>query len=281
MQKDRKLKAALILLCSLAYTSGCLNVGSSGDANRLKQILKSGNDALLAKRYDEAIRQFDAGLALSPKESTFLINKAVALRSRGVDRYNESIRVSDEKAKAAGMDSAKRDFRDAAAAATEAVNLMKSLRLLTVLPGQGSFESNRLAAFAARSEAMRLLASKFDKSQADTALTAMREYIELEPDVAKKLKAQMDAGQMLLDMGKGEQAAGEYRKALASVPDNINAILGVGLALSQSGDRAKYREAEVYLQRFVDQAPDSHPLKSSAKDTLAFMRGQNAGPQAR
>ncbi len=49
------------------------------------------------------------------------------------------------------------------------------------------------------------------------------------------------------------------------------------LALFQSGDKAKYAQATAYLQRFVDQAPDSHPLKASAKQSLEFMSQQDGG----
>ena len=45
---------------------------------------------------------------------------------------------------------------------------------------------------------MRLYATKGDPSQADAALAAFKDYINVETDPVKKLKAQLDAAQMLL-----------------------------------------------------------------------------------
>lgn len=258
MMRHRTFLLALLSLCLLT-AAVCLNLSGRHDFDRLNRILKSGNEALLAGRYDEAIRQFDAGLALSPGNPTFLANRAVALRSRGVERYNASLQASDKTAGAAGK---------------EAARQMKSV---PAWENPGAYENNRLAAFAARAEALRLLASKFDKSWADEALEAIHEYAEVERDVAKRVKAQLGAGQMLLDVGKGEQAAAEYKKVLADNPNNLDAVLGVGLALFHTGDKARYRDAASYLRRFVDRAPEDHPLRESARDALNFMNQQGGG----
>lgn len=274
MNRLRPFLPALLALCLLAATQGCSRAGSRKDLQTLNQALKSGNESLLAGRYDEAIRQFDAGLALSPGNPTFLTNKSLALRARGVARYNASLQSGDEAAKAAGREAARRDIEDAAALAADAVDRMKSVPAWDMLGDFGTYESNKLAALAARADALRVLASRFDKARADDALAAINEYLGVEQDRARRLKARLDTGRMLLDAGKGEQAATEYREVLAEDPDNLNAILGEGLALSQSGDEAKYREAASYLQRYVDRAPEGDPLKASAKDTLDFMNQQ-------
>jgi tetratricopeptide (TPR) repeat protein len=277
MIRCRTLLPALLSLCLLMAAAGCLGPRGHRASGQLNQLLQSGNEALLAGRYDEAIRQFDAGLSLSPGNPTFLANKAVALRSRGVGRYNASLQPGDEAAKAAGKEAARQDFRDAAAFAGEATKQIKAVPAWETLWDRGAYENNRLAAFAARAEALRLLASKFDKSRADEALEAIHEYAEVERDGEKRLKARLGAGQMLLDVGKGEQAAAEYKKVLADDPNNLDAMLGVGLALFQTGDKAKYRDAASYLRRFVDRAPEDHPLRGSAKDALDFMNQQGGG----
>jgi tetratricopeptide (TPR) repeat protein len=273
MITHRTFLPALLPLCLLAAV-GCFAPRGRQNPALLKQILKSGNDALIAGRYDEAVRRFDAGLALSPGNHAFLSNKAVALRSRGAARYNASLQLGDAAAKAAGKEAAGRDFRDAAASAGEAVRQMKSTPALESLLERDAYEANRLAALAARADALRLLASRYDKGMADEALAATNEYEEVERDAAKRLKARLDAGQMLLDAGRDETAAAEYKKVLADDPDNLDAVLGMGLALFQSGDKAKYQEAASYLRRFVDGAPEGHPLRESAKDALDFMSRQ-------
>jgi len=263
--------AALVSVCLLVAASGCLRRESPELENRLNEILMSGNEALAAGRYDEAIRQFDAGLALGPGNPALLTNKSHALRSRGVVRFNASLQLGDEAEKAAVREAARRDWREAADLGIQSVRQMKSADLSEMWFDKSAYEMNRRAACSARAEALRLLASKFDKTLADEALAAIHEYAEVERDAETRAKARLAAGQMLLDTARGEQAAAEYRKVLADDPDNLDAVLGVGLALFQSGDKARYREAASHLRRFVEAAPENHPLRKSAKDTLDFM----------
>lgn len=234
MKMRRTILPVLASLCLLAAASGCVRPRERRDIDRLRQTLSSGNEALRAGRYDEAIRQFDAGLAMSPGNPVFLSNKAVALRSRGAASYNASLQSGDEAARAVGKEAAGQDFREAAAVAGEAVRRMKSVSAWESLLERDAFEENRLAALAARADALRLLASRFDKALADEALAATYEYAEAESDGAKKMKARLDAGRMLLDAGRGVQAAAEYKKILADDPNNLDAVLGAGLALFQS-----------------------------------------------
>jgi hypothetical protein len=77
-----------------------------------------------------------------------------------------------------------------------------------------------------------------------------------------------------LKSGNDALIAGRYDEVLADDPNNLDAVLGEGLALFQSGVRAKYPEAASYLRRFVDGAPENHPLRGSAKDALDFMSRQ-------
>jgi tetratricopeptide (TPR) repeat protein len=119
---------------------------------------------------------------------------------------------------------------------------------------------------------MRLFVSKVDGTQADAGLAAFKDYIAIETDPAKKSKAQLDAAQMLLDSGASDKALVEFQAVLASQPDNPEANLGAGLALYSVQDKAKYQEAANYLQRFVDVAPDTNPMKDDAKAILAELR---------
>ena len=50
------------------------------------RTFEAGNTALLAKNYDEAIRQYDEGLAADPEQPGILINEAVAYKARGVQK---------------------------------------------------------------------------------------------------------------------------------------------------------------------------------------------------
>ncbi len=252
-----------------------------GESNEIvARTFKAGNEALTAKRYDDAVRLYDEGIAADAEQPGLLANKSVALRARGVDRFNAAIRLTDDAAKTSGLDAARQDWRAAAEAATKAVNLLKALPPGTDAAQQANQSLNKLAALNARAEALRFVATKGDPSQADTAFSAYQEYIAAETDAAKKSKAQVEAAKLLFDAAAIDRAATEFQKILVSDPENVDATLYAGLSLFGSGDKAKYQEAANYLQRFVDKAPDTHPLKQDAKSTLEFLKTQeNVKPE--
>ena len=240
------------------------------------RTFKAGNEALNAKRYDEAIQHYKEGVAADPEQPALFANMSVALRARGVDRYNAAIKATDQNAKTSGLEAAKQDWREAAEAAGKAVALLNKPQegagAGADANAQAQQNQNKLAALSARAEAMRFVASKGDPSQADAALAAYQEYIAAETDPAKKSKAQLDAANMLLDAGAADKAIAEFQKILTAEPDNPKASLGIGLALFQSGDKAKFQDAANYLQRYVDKAPDTDPLKQSAKEALDYLK---------
>ena len=249
-------------------------LSDTGEFENLSQIFEAGNNALLAKRYDDAISQFDHGLALAPQAPGLLVNKSVALRIRGAERFNLSIKLSDRAAREAGLDAARQDIRQAAELATAAVNLVKSTLPRSALMWRTQPNPRLVEVLAARAEAMRLLATIVDKTQADAAFAAIEEYIAVEANPVRRSQAQLGAAKTLLDAGEGAKAATEYQKILRDDPANLDATLGVGLALFQTGDKTKYPEAAKYLQRFVERAPDQHPLKASAQEALDYLRTQ-------
>jgi hypothetical protein len=54
----------------------------------------------------------------------------------------------------------------------------------------------------------------------------------------------------------------------------------MGLALYASGDKAKYQLAANHLQRYVDKAPDTDPLKVSTKEALDYLKtAENIKPE--
>jgi hypothetical protein len=245
---------------------------------------KAGNASLNAKNYDEAVKQYDMGLAADPEQSSLLTNKALALKARGVDEYNAAIQMKDDDAnkaaKAAGLETAKADFKAAADAANKAADLIKKVPASTDPEEQKQQAVNKYATMSARAEAMRLFVTKADPSQADAGAAAFQDYIAVETDAAKKSKAQFDMAQMLLDAGAGDKSFVEFKKILAEKPDDPDANLGAGLALFSTGDKAKFQEAANYLQHFVDKAPDTHKFKNDAKAVLAELKStENVVPE--
>jgi tetratricopeptide (TPR) repeat protein len=244
------------------------------------RTFKAGNEALKAKRLDEAITQYNEGLAADPEQIALLTNKSLALIQRGVQRNNEAIRMADDAAKTAGLEAAHKDWREAAETSSKAVQFAKAQPAVTDPEQQKSQTANKYFALVARAESMRLFASKVDTTKADEAFAAFEELIAAETDPAKKLKDQVDAAQMYYDAGNVPKAINAFQGVLASNPDNLDATLGLGLALFSTGDKTKYQEAANYLQRFVDKAPDTHPLKASAKESLDYLKkSENVQPQ--
>jgi len=247
----------------------------------ISRTFNAGNAALFAKNYDEAIKQYQEGLAADPEQAALYTQAAMAFRMRGVDCYNAAVKApGDSASKAPAFDLAKQDFRQSAENATKAVQLLQKEEAPADAAAQAAQNNRKLAALTTRAESMRLFVGKVDPSQADAGLTAYQEYISAEPDPAKKAKAQMDAAQMLLDAGQGDKAFGEFQKVLAQKPDDPDANLGAGLALYGTGDKAKYQEAANYLQHFVDKAPDTHPFKADIKAVLENLKNnENVVPE--
>ena len=236
------------------------------------RTFKAGNTALLAKNYDEAIKQYEEGLAADSEQAALLTNEAVAYKARGVAKYNASFSAKDDAEKSAGIEAARNDFKAAATASAKAANLIKAMKVPTEASELERYNGNKLAAYSTNAEAMRLFVTKVDSTQADAALAAYKDYIAAEPDPVKKAKAQIDAAQTLLDAGAVDKSFTEFHNILATEPDNVDANLGAGLSLFASGDKAKYQEAANYLQHYVDVAPDSHKFKADAKAILAELK---------
>lgn len=237
------------------------------------RTFKAGNDALKAKNYDEAIKQYREGMAADPEQAAILTNLSVALRARGVDNYNTGVKSKDQALQKSG----EQDFKDAADAGTKAVDLIKKQPTPTAPDEITRHTANKYFALAARAEALKLVASKTDPTQAEAGLTAFQEYVAVETDPAKKKKAELDAAKMLLDAGQGPKALVEYRKILAANPDDPDANYGAGLALftDETDTKTSYQQAANYLQHFVDVAPDTDPHKEEAKAILAELKNTN------
>ena len=245
------------------------------------EALQAGNAASKAQNSDEAIQkftmavaQYDEGLAADAEQPAILTNKAVALKGRGVEKYNAAVRSKtlDDAGRTAAIENAKADFKAAAEAATKAVTLIKAQPVPTDAAEVQRFNGNKYASMLTRAESMRLFVSKVDPTQAPAGLEAFKDYIGVETDPAKKAKAQLDSAQMLLDSGQADKALAEFQTILQAQPDNPDANLGAGLSLYALNDKTKFQEAANYLQKFVEVAPDSNTFKVAAKEILAELK---------
>jgi len=257
----------------------------AGEVNEvLGRTFKAGQAAMAAKNYDEAIKQFDEGIAADPEQAVLFTRKADAYRMRGVDRFNAAIQSKDAAAKTSGLDTAKQDFKQSAEVATKAVELVKKETAGADAAAQTAQSQRKLAALLSRAESMRLFVSKVDQTQADAGMSAYQEYLAAETDAVRKTKAERDAAQMLFDANAFDKALVAYQKILEVNPDDLEALLKSGLALFNIGamntDKAKYQEAANYLQRYVEKAPDTDTNKADARAIIDNLKDQeNVKPE--
>lgn len=245
----------------------------SGSNEVVARTFKAGNEALNAGRYDEAIASYDEGLA-AREEVALYANRSEALRRRGVERYNAAIQNKDATQKSAGLEVAYKDWRDAAESSAKALAVASTQTAAADPAAQANQAQNKMAALSTRAEAMRLVASKVDRTQVDAAMTAYQEYLAATTDPVKKSKLQTDAAKMLFDAGAYDRAVAEYRKILEAEPDNPDANLYLGFSLFNTGDKAKFQEAANFIGRFVEKAPETNAMKGEAKSILEFLKTQ-------
>lgn len=255
----------------------------------IQRTFKAGNEAIKVKNYDEAIKQFDEGLAADaehPGAPSLLTNKATALNSRAVASFNAAIQSKDDAAKTAGLEAAKKDWRQAYEASSKSVEMLKAN---PATPGGAEAASNAKTnlyfALLVKAEAARLFVTKVEPDKVDAGVTAFQEYIAVETDPVKKLKAEHDMAQMLFDANAFDKALVHYQKILEASPDDLDALLRSGQALFNIGalnnDKAKYQQAADFLARFVEKAPDTNAFKADAKAILESLKEQeNVKPAA-
>lgn len=256
----------VLLLILQIFDLGC-GFSANRKRARLQKILEKGNAEFNAKRYDHAIYYYDQGLQIVQNEPVFLDNKSTALRMRGIELYNSSIKLEDKQTKTANIEIAKNDIISSAELSTMSVEQLKKTSQIELLITDSLTEllRNRLAGHY---ESMRLLTLIVDKSNADKAIKALREYHEVETDQEKRLKSHLSAAKMLTDTLNGEKAIIEYKKILSEKSSNLEALAGIGMALAQSGQPDDFKEAKRYLQKFIEQAPADHPSIPTAKEII-------------
>ncbi len=258
------------------------------DTNKIVNTsIKEGGAAFDAKNYDLAITKFDEGYNADPlfpgSAPVLLNNKSLALISRATDSYNKSVKA-DDASKPALRESAKKDFAEVVNSSNKALEVLKTATS-TDANLQKNYEANKFTALINRKNAYRLMSQTgVEREKGKEALTAFQEYMAVEPDAAKKSKAELDLALTLQDSNEFELAIVEFQKILETEPENVDALVGIGLSMVNVGyinldtdapkGKAQLQEAANYLQKFVDLAPDTHKFKQDAKDTIASLKEQ-------
>lgn len=306
MKKIRLFLAVSIIISGAFSALNCGIVGSEmkklrekSERNRIytnnekiNRTLKEGAKAYDEGDYNLAIQKFEEGFNSDPtfpgSAPVFLNNKAQTLITRGTNIYNSAVK-SDEATRKAAKQSAKKDFEEAILSSEKALEILRDASA-EAADVQEIYEFNTLAAFTNRKNAYRLLSQTgADRTKGKTAVTAFREYLAVEPDPAKKARAQLDLALTLQDSDEFELAVAEFRKILETDPNNVDALAGIGLNLVSIGyanedldkGKAQLKEATQHLQHYLEIAPENHKFKQEAQGIIETLKeSENSAKKA-
>lgn len=246
----------------------------------VESTLKAGNEAFNAKNYDVAIAKYSEGIEADPNfvgtTPILLNNKGQALKVRATDTYNQAVKSPDVAERTSAMTKVRQDLQDATAAYTRSWTILKAAQP-TDIPNQANFDATKLQTLTGLIDSHRLLVlTKADTSKSVEAKTAFADYLTIETDAARKAKAQVTLGDIMREAGDSANAIEAYRAALTTSPDNVDVLAGLGLSLFNSGvvaeDKAQMQEGLNFMEKFAQVAPETHPLKSSVKDAVTYLK---------
>ncbi len=256
----------------------------------IKRTLAAGNKAFDAKNYDAAIAQYDEGFNASPtfvgSASVLLNNKGTVLSVRARELYNANVKLTDATQKIANRTKIMKDFSDALEAYNRSLTLIKNASATSEVPAAKIAEL-KLQTLNGAQNVMQLMVrtEMVDSAKTENARALTQEYVATETDAAKKLKAQTTLGDVFRVSGDFNSAVAEYKKALEIKPDDADALGGLGLCMFSIGasaspeNTAQMQEGLNYMQRFTEVAPDTHPLKTSIKDAVDYLKTKQLTPQ--
>ncbi len=258
------------------------------------RTLADGNKAFGEKKYDVAIANYTEGANADPtfigSAPTFFNNKALALKLRGSDLYNLSVKTSDTAERTALQTKAKQDLQDSLA------SFMSSWKLLKDAPAaeigdKVNYDKVKYGALNGLTELYPvLIITKTPIAQPAEAKEVFDAYALVESDAAKKAKAQIALGDIMLGAGESDMAIAAYRVVLETSPENPDALAGLGLSLVSLGyikeeaaagsGKAQFQEGMNVLQKFATTAPDNHKFKADVVATIEDLKNvQKVTPQ--
>ena len=233
---------------------------------KLPVVFKAANDAFNAKNYDEAITLYDQAIAIDPSEAVVYRNKAIVLRTRAVEKYNAAAKAKDQ----AGKDAARADLKLATETAEKAVSSYRTPQADRVAAATPDATKNQdLDYLFQRAESYRVALQTNAQVDTDAGIKAFQEYIGAETDAAKKTKAEASLGDALFQGGRVDESIAAYKAILATSPNNLDAIYGLGLALASDPTGAKTAEGRDMLEQFASKAPATDPRKQMAEEAVA------------
>ncbi|HEV2802787.1 MAG TPA: tetratricopeptide repeat protein [Pyrinomonadaceae bacterium] len=232
---------------------------------KLPVVFKAANDAFNAKKYDEAISLYDQAIAIDPQEAGVYLNKAIVLRTRAVDKYNTALKAKDQ----AGKDAARADLKLSTETAEKAIATYRTPQADRVAGAPDAAKKAELDYLFQRAEAYRVALHTNAQVDTEAGIKAFQEYIAAETDTAKKTKAEAALGDALFQGGRIDESIAAYKAILATSPNNLDAIYGLGIALAADPTGQKTAEGRDMLEQFASKAPATDPRKQMAEEAVA------------
>lgn len=255
----------------------------------IQKAFSEGNSAFKDKNYDLAITKYDEAINAEPNyagSAPVLLNaKGAVLKDKGFASYSQGAKATDAAVKASMYESAKKDWNAALISYDRGLAILKTATAPDAAE-QKNYDTTKSNIIRNSIEIHRLMSkSGVDRSKAAEAKTAYEQYLAIETDAALKTKAQLTLGDILREAGDFNGAVAAYRKTLETSADNPDALAGLGLSLFALGagvqpeNTAQEQEGLNYLQRFTEVAPENHPLKSSVKESVDYLKSKSLTPQ--
>lgn len=252
-------------------------------------VAQDAKAAFDAKNYDLAISKYDEGIAADPdfigSAPLFNNNRSIALRIRAVEKRNGAIKLTDATAKFAGLETAKKDLADSAAGYLRAWTILKNAAATDIID-KANYDATKTGTLIGAQETFRMavLTEQVDPTVIEAAKVLTPAYVAAEADAAKKATANLMFADLYRVAGDSENAIASYKAILETSPENVDALVGLGLSLVNYGyikdDKVMLQEAANYLQKFVSLAPDSHKFKANAAEAITTLKAlSNVAPQ--
>ena len=249
----------------------------------IEAALRDGNSAFQAKNWDGAIAKYDEGIAADPdfagSAPVLMNNKGAALRERAVATYNQNVKNPDPSAKVEAFRRVKEDLGPAAATYGRSLEILKNAQ-----PGDISDpklrDSQMAAALRGAADTFRLmtLTEQVDETKIELAKALLPEYIATETDPARKAQAKVILADLYRILGDSDKSIAEYRKVVEEMPDNLDALAGLGLSLVNAGyinnNKEQLQEGANYLQKYASAAPDGHKYKKDALGLIQSLKDE-------
>jgi len=194
-----------------------------GDERGSRRLIEAGNALENAARYQEALQQYDAAIALAPEYARAHLNRGNALLAlgdlpRAVDAYRTAI-VNDPRYAAAHFNLGNAYTR-----------LGRQGDALTAFRNALELDPRFVDAEVA-------LGGTFDElGQPEQALAAYERALAIESDY---VEVHYNVGALNLRLGRAADAANSLRRAVALRPDFAEAHCDLGIALTALGARTE------------------------------------------